>query len=161
MANCKFCGCPTQNNEEICEHCAKELDDVSVAGTDVKMVPPEAKKLNWGAFWFSWLWAVNHRIYFPLVILIVPILAVFAKGERMETIVNVLSYIISIPIQVFLLLKGGELAWQRRDFESVEEYVEVQKAWVRWIFYSLIIAVIVCLLFSTLLVAYYAKIHGH
>ena len=69
MANCKFCGCPTQNNEEICEHCAKELDDVSVAGTDVKMVPPEAKKLNWGAFWFSWLWAVNHRIYFPLVIL--------------------------------------------------------------------------------------------
>ena len=134
MANCKFCGCPTRDGEDICEHCARELDDVSVAGTDVKMVPPEAKAPNWGGFLFNWLWAANHKIYFPLIAPAGIVVGYFLKDELMKTMCFIIFGAIWVAVSLFLLKNGGELAWQKRDFDTVEQFVEVQQIWMRWAF---------------------------
>ena len=90
----------------------------------------QVKGLCWGAFLLNWLWTWNNIgtmwgvIY--LVVTLIPGL-------------NFASFVASI----FLLIKGNELAWTYRHFNSVEEFRAVQAAWVK---YGLIVLGVVILL---------------
>ncbi len=79
-------------------------------GTTTEM-PVELRKWNWGAFFLSWIWGIANKTYIALLALI--------------PFVNV--------IMIFVLgAKGSEWAWQNREWESVEQFQKVQKAWAVW-----------------------------
>jgi hypothetical protein len=86
-------------------------------------VPAEASGgWNWGAFWFTWIWGLNHRAYttllwFPLLVVgLIP-----------------LGVLIQIGFLVFCGIKGNEWAWRNRRFESVQHFKQVQRIWAYWV----------------------------
>lgn len=78
---------------------------------DPNNVPPEIFGLNWGAFLMPFLWSIAHNVWIGLLCLI-PYAGVI--------------------MQFVLLFKGNEWGWQKRQFESVDEFKKVQRIWLIW-----------------------------
>ena len=92
-------------------------------------LPEELKGWNWGAFLLNWIWAIGHNVWIGLLALI--------------------PYV-GIVMAIVLGIKGNEWAWQNRQFSSVEQYKEVQKAWTKWGIIVLIISVVIGIIVSVL-----------
>jgi hypothetical protein len=80
---------------------------------------PEVRGWNWGAFFFTWLWAFAHRLpvlgVVSLIIFLTPVLSIF-----------------TLVFAVHLGRRGNELAWRRRPFASLEDLRATQRAWATW-----------------------------
>lgn len=82
------------------------------------VIPPEIQKWNWGAFFLSWIWGIGNQVW--------------------------ISFLTWIPfvglIMIFVLgAKGNEWAWRAKRWESVEQFLEVQRKWSKWGFIIFII----------------------
>lgn len=75
--------------------------------------PTEAdlKGFNGGAFLLSWVWALNHRYYLGLLALI-PCLG--------------------LAMQIYLGIKGNEIAWESGRFSTVDDMRACQSIWLKW-----------------------------
>ena len=71
-------------------------------------VPEEVKGWSWGGFLLTWIWGIGNNVMIALLALVGPI-----------------SFIIAI----YLGLKGRELAWQSKRWDSVEHFNRAQKNW--------------------------------
>lgn len=78
----------------------------------------QVKGLNWGAFWFSWIWLGNHAGWLWGIIAL--IISLFSGG------------FIGLAMGIFLLIEGNKIAWKFRSFSSVDECLAVQKIWNKW-----------------------------
>jgi hypothetical protein len=75
-------------------------------------VPPAGVSgWSWGAFFLSWIWAVFNRTWIGLLALIPYVGFLFA---------------------IYLGIKGRELAWRNKRWESLEHFNQVQKRWSFW-----------------------------
>src|SRR5215217_2923009 len=74
-------------------------------------VPPEAQGLNWGAFFWTWIWAIVNN-----------------AGALWIVIGLLAGWLWPIPNIVFLI-KGNELAWQGKRWDSVEAFKASQRKW--------------------------------
>ncbi len=72
-------------------------------------VPEEIKGWNWGAFWLNWIWGIGNSVWIAFVVLV-----------------------LGLIWQIYLGVKGNELAWQNRKFESVQQFKDTQAAWSKW-----------------------------
>jgi hypothetical protein len=103
---CADCGQPRSSRLEQCPHCSRQI--VNNSGQN-GLVPAEvADGWNWGAFAFPVLWSMSHEVWFGLFALI--------PG-------------LDIIVRFVLASRGNQLAWQRRRFQSVEQYQDVQRIW--------------------------------
>ena len=84
----------------------EDFNNDSGTGLSARL-PSDLEGLNWGAFFLSVPWCIYHKIMF----------GIFLKG-------SIFSFL--------FLVKGNELAWQYRYFESKEEFKTVQEKWFRW-----------------------------
>ena len=87
-----------------------ENENTSGQGKDA-IVPPEAQRWNWGAFFLTWIWGLGNQVYIALLALIplVGLVMIFVLGA-----------------------KGNEWAWRNKRWDSVEHFVRVQKKWAAW-----------------------------
>jgi len=71
-------------------------------------LPPEVKRWNWGAFILNWIWGLGNRTYLALICLIpgINIIMAFVLGAL-----------------------GSRWAWNNRQWDSLEQFVQVQKLW--------------------------------
>jgi len=71
-------------------------------------VPAEVQGLNWGAFFWNWIWAIfnNAGIVWILV-----------------------SFFLTPIGAIYLLIKGNEIAWQNKQWASVEAFKSTQRKW--------------------------------
>lgn len=73
-------------------------------------VPAEIQGWNWGAFLLNWIWGIGNSVWIAL--------AAFVP-------------IVGIVVPFYLGYKGSELAWQSKQWNSVEHFQDVQKKWMR------------------------------
>jgi hypothetical protein len=73
--------------------------------------PDEIKGWSWGAFFLNWIWAIGNKSYIGLLALI-----------------PYVGFIVSI----YLGLKGRQLAWKNKRWDSIEHFIRVQKRWSIW-----------------------------
>ncbi len=92
---------------------------VATSAAPESVLPAELKGWNWGAFFLSWIWGIGHRVWISLAILVI-------------AFIPVIGAIAALVGSILLGLKGNELAWKNRHFESVEQFRKVQKAWAIW-----------------------------
>lgn len=71
-------------------------------------VPAEIQGLNWGGFFWNWIWAI------------------FNNAGVVWIIVGLLF---SPVASIYLLIKGNELAWQNKQWDSVEAFKATQRKW--------------------------------
>lgn len=71
------------------------------------VVPEEVKGWSWGGFSLTWIWGIFNGVWLSLLALIVP-----------WPVMNVV-----------LGVKGRELAWQSKRWDSVEQFKAAQHKW--------------------------------
>lgn len=74
------------------------------------------EKWNWGGFFCTWLWAICHRMYWPLLILLV--------GA-----IPYLGQVCGLSLCVYLGLKGSRIAWESGKYKDFESYRRAQRNW--------------------------------
>ena len=111
----------------------------------------DVRRWNWGAFFLTWIWAFAHRL-------------------SNWGIAGILSWFVPLPIiaplgfAIYLGVRGSELAWSARPFESVEHFRRTERVWAWWGFGVFIAFVLlVCLvlwLFPFIVLALLVLGHG-
>lgn len=73
-------------------------------------------KWNWGAFLSGWIWAVAHKCWWPLAILLV-------------SWIPYLGIIASLCLAVYLGLNGSRIAWRSGKYADFEAFRKAQRSW--------------------------------
>jgi hypothetical protein len=131
------------------------VSEFNTSGLGVGYPPPEqALRWNWGAFLLDLFWAPAHGLWgwfialllvnmlapllpvlWYIVLLLVRCLPLFSSlGTPSPPQLTLLEFlllwsVVTLPISIYLGLRGGRLAWARRRFHSVEQFCDVQRAW--------------------------------
>ena len=85
--------------------------DNNSGGGSAIVPPPGVAGWSWGAFLWNWIWALGNKTY-------VGVLA----------IIPYVGFIVAI----YLGVKGRELAWRNKRWDSFEHFDSVQKKWSWW-----------------------------
>ena len=85
---------------------------VNTSGSGKSAVLPEGVRgWSWGAFLWNWIWAPFNRTWIGLLALV--------------------PYI-GIVVVIYLGIKGRELAWRNKRWDSLEHFNRVQRSWSKW-----------------------------
>jgi hypothetical protein len=108
-------------------------------GYDGNQVLP--KGFNWGAFYFNWIWGLNHRKYLMLISLVIGFIPYVG--------------ILGLPLAIWFGFQGNQWAWESGRFTTIEDMMACQRIWAKWalgIFLaSLVIGVVAVILIGTLM----------
>lgn len=75
----------------------------------VKDIPQEIQKFNWGAMLFNWLWGIRHGVWISLL-----------------SFVPIIGWIF---MPIILGFKGNEWAWKKNNYTSTKEFLKRQRKW--------------------------------
>lgn len=97
------------------------------------------EKWNWGAFFCTWLWGVFHRMYWPLLILVV-------------ACIPYVGQVCSLCLCVYMGLKGSRIAWDSGKYKDFESYKSAQRTWaiVGLIWFVVSVCISAFLVYNTL-----------
>jgi len=102
--------------------------------------PAELNTWNWGAFFLNWIWGVGHSVWIALLVFLpIPFLG--------------------LGVMIYLGMKGNELAWQHRKFESVTQFKAVQAVWQKWGIVLFVLSIVVGIIGAVASVMFIAT-HG-
>ena len=87
-----------------------DVENNSGGGKHIE-VPPGVKGWSWGAFLLNWVWAIFNRTWIGLLCL--------------------LPYV-GVLFGFYLGIKGRELAWRNKRWDSFEHFERVQRRWSLW-----------------------------
>lgn len=90
-----------------------------------KIVPQEIDRFNWGAFFFSWVWAIRHGVWIGLLALIP---------------------FVGLIMRFVLGFKGNEWAWKRNLYISSADFLHTQRRWGQVGFAAFILVLILVFL---------------
>jgi hypothetical protein len=87
-----------------------DIANTSGQGKDA-VIPEGIKGWSWGAFFWTWIWAIGNKTYIGLLALI--------------------PYV-GFIMAIYLGIKGREMAWRNKQWDSVEHFQRVQRKWTMW-----------------------------
>lgn len=79
-------------------------------------IDKEINKWDWGAFLCSWIWAIYHRIYWPLGILFIGCIPYIGQ-------------IATLVLSVYLGFTGSAKAWHSGKYADFESFKSAKKKW--------------------------------
>lgn len=125
---CQFCNAEIDQDAKKCKYCGEWVIDKD------NELPQELRHFNWGAFLMNWIWGIMHKKYITLLYFVACIIPIIGP----------------IAISIWFGFAGNKWAWESKNWESIEQFNEIQKNWVKlWIILcivSLIIAIKIILL---------------
>lgn len=77
----------------------------------METIPNEVRRWNWGAFFLTWIWGIGNNVLIAFLCF-VPFL--------------------NVVMPIVLGIKGGEWAWQKKRWDSLEHFQRVQRIWA-WV----------------------------
>ena len=109
------------------------------SGTPEAKLPEELRGWNWGGLLLPFIRGPFNRVWLGLAVLLV-FIPPMSGG---------LVLLIYGPAAIFVGMRGNDLAWRSRKWDSVEHFRTVQAQWTRWGMAGFGILVITLLLFLT------------
>ncbi|MFL0801014.1 MAG: hypothetical protein K6L80_11225 [Agarilytica sp.] len=88
-----------------------DQDGDNNSGMKQDVFPEGVKGWSWGAFLLNWIWAISNKSYIGLL-----------------AIVPYIGFIFTI----YLGIKGREMAWKNKRWESLDHFNRVQRSWSKW-----------------------------
>lgn len=79
-------------------------------------IDAEIEKWNWGAFFCSWLWGIFHKIYWPLLIILL-------------SFIPYLGLVCVLCLDVYLGIRGSRIAWECGKYKDFDSYKNAQHEW--------------------------------
>lgn len=123
---CSSCGHQQAADAQFCTSCGTPVAGLATAsaaaggyGGPAPMrpitiddgVPPGVKGWSWGAFLLNWVWAIGNSTWIGLLALV--------------------PYV-GLVVAIWLGVKGREMAWKNRHWDSYEHFDRVQRRWSAW-----------------------------
>lgn len=105
---------------------------------DNSIVPEEIKYWSWPAFLMTWIWAIGHRVWIGLLVLI--------------------PYV-GLIMAIVLGINGNAWAWKSKKWQSVEQFKKVQKLWFKWWLWLCLIVPLIVTVISIISVAVLSTIN--
>ena len=88
-----------------------------------------ARKYNWGAFLFNWIWGIKYRRY---SLILIPVLCFIKYG-----------FLLAFLLAFFAGTQGNQWAWEEVQYKDEQDFHNAQKAWVKtWLILAAIAIVI-------------------
>lgn len=104
---------------------------------DSSIIPDEIKGLCWGGFFMPWLWGAFNGV--QITFLALPGMGILRRVLPRSVLMGV-----SLLLSLFMLVKGRELAWQYKTWDSVEHFNRVQRRWSQaGLAFMLVLAVVI------------------
>ncbi len=125
--DCPICGETISANSATCEHCGESLlnkKETPGKNANTEKFPDELKKFNWGAFLTGWIWGLGNNVRIALWTLI-----------GLLSFIPVLGILVAFAVfafQIWLGINGNKLAWESKQWNSIEQFNDVQKKWAMW-----------------------------
>lgn len=92
------------------------------SGTPDAQLPEELKGWNLGGLFIPFVWGPFNRVWIGLAVLSVGLLP----------IPPLLGLLVYGPVAMIVGMRGNELAWRARKWDSVEHFRSVQGQWAKW-----------------------------
>ena len=127
---------PEMNVEQRFEQRPKNVN-TSGQGPNEKVPAEVAKKFNWGAFLWGWIWGVCNGAWITLIGLAIPIVICIIGASMSSKSLGsfrIISNIICFPLAIWFGVMGNKWAWQNKRYNSIHEFHEKQKRWVKFWF---------------------------
>ena len=99
------------------------------SGTPDAQLPEELKGWNLGGLFIPFVWGPFNRVWIGLAVLSVGLLP----------IPPLLGLLLYGPVAMIVGMRGNELAWRARKWDSVDHFRLVQGQWAKWGWISFII----------------------
>ncbi len=99
-----------------------------------QMVGDVPTNFNWGAFFFTWIWGLNHKAYITLIVIVlgcIPFIGAF----------------VNLGLAIWFGTKGNQWAWESGRFSSIEDMMECQRIWAKWALWWFVIGIVVGILY--------------
>ena len=100
--------------------------------------PQEIQRWNWSAFILGPIWGVVHGLWWTIL----GFLALMPLPLPVP-----LRVLLLLGVMFILGLKGNEMAWRSRQWESAEKFLAVQQRWATWSIVFAIGALVAFILF--------------
>ena len=97
------------------------------------VIPEGIKGWSWGAFLLNWIWSIFNKTWLGLLALI--------------------PYV-GFIMAIYLGIKGRELAWRNKRWDSLEHFKRVQRSWSKWGLIVLLIPAVIGIVAAILIPAY-------
>ena len=136
------------------------IENTSGMNGDVPL-PISTYKWNWGSFFLNWIWLMNHGLKAAglawLLIAWSIDLVAYIFGKALQTpflypLVANFILLIYLGVSIYLGLNGHSIAWKNRRYQSIDQYLQVETAWMRWAIGIFIASFILGILLSLLIV---------
>ena len=89
------------------------------------------KKFNWGAFFLTWIWGLNHKAYLTLISLAVGGISI-PLNLALPGVGSVVAFGLGLGLQIWYGVKGNTWAWESGRFQSADEMEACQVIWAKW-----------------------------
>ena len=83
--------------------------------------PQEIQRWNWSAFILGPIWGLVHGIWWSALGFL-PLLPTF----------RLIGFVVLVGVMLVLGLRGNEMAWRARQWDSAEKFLAVQQRWATW-----------------------------
>ncbi len=126
---CQFCGGEINEDAKKCKFCGEWVI------SEENELPQELKHFNWGAFLFNWIWGIMHKKYITLLYFVACLIPVIGP----------------IGISVWFGVAGNKWAWQSKNWDSIEQFNETQRNWVKlWLILAVVSVILAIKIFIIL-----------
>jgi hypothetical protein len=99
------------------------------------------KGFNWGAFYFNWIWGLNHRKYLMLISLVIGFIPYVG--------------ILGLPLAIWFGFQGNQWAWESGRFTTIADMMACQRIWAKWalgvFLFSLVVGVIAVIILGSVI----------
>ena len=96
------------------------IENTSGGGINAEVPENIAKRFNWGAFFFSFIWL----FWYGQVVM-----GIVALLSGLLNFIPVLGPIAQLALFIYFGIKGNEWAWQAKHYDSYDKFHEVQRKW--------------------------------
>jgi len=100
------------------------------SGSGGKAPKEIAKKFNWGAFLFNWIWAIRYKKW---ILLSIPIIA----------FIPFIGPLIVLGMSIWAGINGNQWAWEEVMYKNEKDFNDSQQSWVKAWFNLLIFSIVV------------------
>lgn len=113
-------------------------DENNTSGTDTTVPEPiNSYKWSWGAFGLPWLWLMNYGMVLPGIAWLVGsiLINLLRFGPGNPLIKSLAIAIFSLALfagNLYLGTIGNQLAWKKRPFNGIDQFLAVETAWKNW-----------------------------
>jgi hypothetical protein len=126
-------------------------------------VPAEIMRgWNWGAFFFTWIWLLNHGLKtWGWAYLIGGIVARSITRSTNVAEISIALSVVDLGLRIALGIMGNRLAWQNRRFDGVEDFKRCERTWAWWALGVFIAAFVIGILIGVLLAGALMTLRGN